>query len=103
MDSKLRNKIAKAADFSRSNGWNFSNGWYFDKVGEKLNATHKVDALEQLIQQEIAKAQVGELKSLQDCKNVAGETLVNTGTDVWIADRIAELSQAATDHQTQAA
>ena len=53
--------------------------------------------------QEIAKAQVGELKSLQDCRNVAGETLVNTGTDVWIADRIAELSQAATDHRTQAA
>ena len=46
-----------------------------------------------LVQQEIAKAQVGELKSLQDCKNVAGEKLVNMGTDVWIADRIAELSQ----------
>ena len=43
--------------------------------------------------QEVAKAQVGELKSLQDCKNVAGETLVNMGTDVWIADRIAVLSQ----------
>lgn len=58
--------------------------------------------LEAIHQQEIAKAQVGELKSLQDCRNVVGETLVNTGTDVWIADRIAELSQAATDHQTQA-
>ena len=48
-------------------------------------------------QQEIAKAQVGELKSLQDCKNVAGETLVNMGTDAWIADRIAELSNTLKD------
>lgn len=49
--------------------------------------------LAEIIQQEIAKAQLSELKSLQACKNVAGEPLVNMGTDVWIDDRIAELSQ----------
>lgn len=41
-DEELRSAIAKAAEFSRSDGW------YFDKVGEQLNATHKVEALEAL-------------------------------------------------------
>lgn len=57
----LRDRIAKAADFSRKSGW------YFDKEGDRLNATHKVDAIEKLIEQEIAEAQEALLRDLSDC------------------------------------
>lgn len=67
-DEELRSAIAKAAEFSRSDGW------YFDKVGGQLNATHKVEALEALFNTQkrlYAEMVVGEYPKNAHRKNIS--------------------------------
>lgn len=43
MSTSLKDRVAKAINLSKSSGW------YFDKTGERLNATHKVEHVIELI------------------------------------------------------
>lgn len=94
-EEELRNKIARAAGFSRSNGW------YFDKEGEKLNATHKVAALETLFKQYAIQERANELAGILS-RNIGNGNAIKTNANMTrvmtINERYIELTSLKENH-----